>query len=105
MVLLAALFPITAVLGQLISNMATALIVIPIGIAAAAGLGVSVQPVLMTITVAAAAALLTPVATPVNLMVMGPGGYRCGDHWNLGLPILLLFFAISVVLVPLIRSF
>ena len=42
----------------------------------------------MSVTVAAAAALLTPVATPVNLMVMGPGGYRFGDYWKLGLPFL-----------------
>jgi di/tricarboxylate transporter len=98
--LLAGLFLITAIFGQLISNMATALIVIPIAIAAATGLGVSVQPVLMCVTVAAAAALLTPVATPVNLMVMGPGGYRFGDYWKLGLPILVLFFAVAVFLVP-----
>jgi di/tricarboxylate transporter len=103
--LLAGLFAITAVFGQLISNMATALIVIPIAIAAATGLGVSVQPVLMSVTVAAAAALLTPVATPVNLMVMGPGGYRFGDYWKLGLPILALFFVISVFLVPVFWPF
>jgi di/tricarboxylate transporter len=103
--LLAGLFAITAVFGQLISNMATALIVIPIAIAAATGLGVSVQPVLMSVTVAAAAALLTPVATPVNLMVMGPGGYRFGDYWKLGLPILALFFVVSVFLVPVFWPF
>ena len=53
----------------------------------------------MSVTVAAAAALLTPVATPVNLMVMGPGGYRFGDYWKLGLPILVLFFVVAVLLV------
>jgi di/tricarboxylate transporter len=103
--LLAGLFAITAIFGQLISNMATALIVIPIGLAAAVGLGVSVQPVLMSITVAAAAALLTPVATPVNLMVMGPGGYRFGDYWRLGLPILGVFFVAAVFLVPVFWPF
>jgi di/tricarboxylate transporter len=103
--LLAGLFAITAVFGQLISNMATALIVIPIAIAAATGLGVSVQPVLMCVTVAAAAALLTPVATPVNLMVMGPGGYRFGDYWKLGLPVLALFFVVGVFLVPVFWRF
>jgi di/tricarboxylate transporter len=103
--LLAGLFAITAIFSQLISNMATALIVIPIAIAAATGLGVSVQPVLMSVTVAAAAALLTPVATPVNLMVMGPGGYKFGDYWKLGLPIMGLFFAVSVFLVPVFWPF
>ena len=103
--LLFGLFVLTAVMGQLISNMATALIVIPIGVSAAVELGVSPRPVLMSITVAAAAALLTPVATPANLMVMGPGGYRFGDYWKLGLPLLCLYLAVSVGLVPLIWSF
>ncbi|MET0773129.1 MAG: SLC13 family permease [Candidatus Limnocylindrales bacterium] len=103
--LLAGLFVVTAVFGQLISNMATALIMIPIAISAATGLGVSVQPVLMSLTVAAAAAFLTPVATPVNLMVMAPGGYRFGDYWKLGLPLLLVFFVASVFLVPVFWPF
>src|SRR6478735_4593461 len=103
--LLAGLFLITAALGQLISNMATALIVIPIAVAAAAELAVSPQPVLMSVTVAAAASFLTPVATPVNMMVMGPGGYRFGDYWKLGLPLLLLFFVVAVVLVPVFWPF
>ena len=103
--LLAGLFVITAVMGQLISNMATALIVIPIAVAAALDLGVSPQPVLMSVTVAAAAAFLTPVATPVNMMVMGPGGYRFGDYWKLGLPLLLLFFAVAVFVVPVFWAF
>jgi di/tricarboxylate transporter len=76
--LLAGLFVLTAILGQLISNTATALIMIPIAMAAATEMGVSPRPVLMSIAVASAAAFLTPIATPVNLMVMGPGGYRFG---------------------------
>jgi di/tricarboxylate transporter len=104
-VLLIGLFLLTAILGQLISNMATALIVIPIGISAAAELDISARPVMMCITVAAAAALLTPVATPANLMVMGPGGYQFGDYWKLGLPLLGLYMAVAVGLVPLIWAF
>jgi hypothetical protein len=50
--------------------------------------------------VAAAAAFLTPVATPANLMVMGPGGYRFGDYWRLGLPMLVLFGVVAVLLEP-----
>ena len=69
--LLAGLFVLTAIMGQLISNTATALIVIPIGVAAADGMGISPRPVLMSTAVAAAAAFLTPIATPTNLMVMG----------------------------------
>ena len=48
---------------------------------------------------------LTPVATPANLMVIEPGGYRFGDYWKLGLPLLLLFIAVAVLLVPLIWPF
>ena len=96
---------LTAVLGQLISNMATALIVIPIAISAATEIGVSPQPVLMCVTVAAAASFLTPVATPANLMVMGPGGYRFGDYWKLGLPLLALYGVVAILLVPVFWSF
>jgi di/tricarboxylate transporter len=103
--LLAGLFLLTAALGQLISNTATALIVIPIAVSSAVELGLSPRPVLMAVNVAAAAALLTPVATPANLMVMDPGGYRFGDYWKLGLPLLGWFFLVSVLLVPLIWGF
>lgn len=98
--LLAGIFLVTAIFGQLISNMATALIVIPIAVTAAVDLGISVRPVLMCVTVAAAAAFLTPVATPANLMVMQPGGYQFGDYWRLGLPLLILFGLAAVFLVP-----
>lgn len=100
--LLAGLFVLTAIMGQLISNTATALIVIPIAVAAATGLGISPRPVLMSVTVAAAASFLTPVATPVNLMVMGPGGYTFGDYWKLGLPLMLWFFVVATFWVPLV---
>ena len=103
--LLAGLFLVTAVFGQLISNMATALIVIPIAIAAAADLSVDIRPVLMSVTVAASAAYLTPIATPVNLMVMGPAGYRFGDYWKLGLPLLLVTFVVAVFVVPVFWPF
>ncbi len=103
--LLGGLFVLTAILGQLISNTATALIIIPIAVAAAGDLGLSARPVLMSVTVAAAGAFLTPVATPVNLMVMGPGGYEFGDYWKLGLPLLLWFFVVATFLVPLVWSF
>jgi di/tricarboxylate transporter len=102
--LLAGLFILTAILGQLISNTATALIVIPIGVAAATEMGVSPRPVLMSVAVAAAAAFLTPIATPTNLMVMEPGGYKFGDYWKLGLPLLIWFFLISTLYVPMVWS-
>jgi len=103
--LLLGLVLLTFVLGQLISNMATALIVLPVTVSAADELDVSAKPVLMAVAVASAAAFLTPVATPANLMVMGPGGYRFGDYWKLGLPMLVLFGLVAVLLVPVVWSF
>jgi di/tricarboxylate transporter len=100
--LLIGLFVLTAVLGQLISNTATALIMIPIAVSAATDLDVSVRPVLMSLAVASTAALLTPVATPANMMVMGPGDYRFDDYAKLGLPLLAWWFVVSVGIVPLI---
>ncbi|HET6989164.1 MAG TPA: SLC13 family permease, partial [Kribbella sp.] len=72
--LLLALFALTAALGQMVSNTATVLIVAPIAVAAAEGTGTSVKPVLMLIAVAGAAALLTPISTPANMMIMSPAG-------------------------------
>ena len=103
--LLAGLYVLTAIMGQLISNTATALIIIPIGVASATTMGVSPRPVLMSTAVAAAAAFLTPIATPTNLMVMGPGGYAFNDYWKLGLPLLIWFFVIAVFVVPMIWPF
>lgn len=103
--LLAGLFVLTAIMGQLISNTATALIIIPIAVAAAIEIGISPRPVLMSVCVAAAASFLTPVATPVNLMIMGPGGYKFGDYWKLGIVCMLWFFVIAVFYIPMIWSF
>ncbi|WP_410870626.1 SLC13 family permease [Nocardia sp. A7] len=102
--LLIGLFGVTVVLGQLISNTATALIVIPIAVAIADEIAVSPLPLLMTVAVAAAASFLTPVATPANMMIMGPGNYRFGDYWKLGLPMLAWFLIVTGLAVPLIWS-
>jgi di/tricarboxylate transporter len=103
--LLAGLFVLTATLGQIMSNTATTLIVIPVALAAAVGMGVSPRPVMMSLCVAGAASFMTPVATSTNLMVMGPGGYKFGDYWRLGTPLMALYFVVAVFLVPLIWRF
>ena len=103
--LMLGLFVVTASLGQLISNMATAFIVAPVGLAAAAEMGVSPAPVLMGIAVFAAGALLTPVATPANLVVMEAAGYRFGDYWKLGGVLLALYGLAGILLVPLVWPF
>ena len=81
------------------------MIVIPIALSAANQLDVSPRPVLMSVAVAAAASFVTPVAIPANLMIMGPGGYRFGDYWKLGLVLMALSFAVSVFLVPVVWTF
>ncbi|GAA3031621.1 SLC13 family permease [Microbacterium dextranolyticum] len=96
---------LTMVLGQFISNVATVLIVTPIAVAIAGSLDLSIQPFMMALTVAGAAAFLTPVATPVNLMVLQPGGYRFGDYAKLGLPLMIVYLAVAVLYVPLVWPF
>ena len=102
---LAAIVVLTLVLGQLISNTATVLVMIPIASVLSASLDVSVLPFMMALTVAGAASFLTPVATPANTMVMEPGNYQFTDYWKLGLPLMGLFFAVAVFWVPLIWPF
>lgn len=103
--LMAVLFVTAAVLGQFVSNTATALILIPVAVTAAEQVGISAQPVLMLMAVASAASFLTPIATPANMLVLGPGGYRFGDYWRLGLPVTIWFGIVGVLLVPLVWSF
>ncbi len=96
---------LTLILSQVISNVATVLVMAPVAVSFAQTLEVSVQPFMMALTVVGAAAFLTPIATPANLMVMQPGGYRFGDYWRLGLPLALIFLAAGVFYVPLIWPF
>jgi di/tricarboxylate transporter len=104
-VFLAGLFILTASLGQIMSNTATTMLVIPIAMASAASMGVSPRPILMSLCIAGSASFLTPIATSTNLMVMGPGGYRFGSYWKLGTPLMIWFFIMAVFYVPLIWRF
>lgn len=103
--LLLGLSLVTVILGQLISNMATALILAPIAVSVAAETGISPVPLLMAVAVAAAASFLTPVATPANTMVFGPGGYRFADYWKLGLPLVVFFVTVATLVVPIFWPF
>ncbi|WP_332684319.1 SLC13 family permease [Bosea sp. (in: a-proteobacteria)] len=105
LVFLAGLFVLTASLGQIMSNTATTMLVIPIAMAAASSMGVSPRPIMMSLCVAGAASFLTPIATATNLMVMGPGGYSFSSYWKLGTPLMIWFFIMSVFYVPLIWRF
>jgi di/tricarboxylate transporter len=100
--LLLAIFGLTVALGQVVSNTATVLVVVPIAVAAAVETGVAVEPVLMLVAVAGAASLLTPIATPANTMVMAPGDYAFGDYWRLGLPVLIAWLVVALAVIPLV---
>jgi di/tricarboxylate transporter len=102
---LAVIFVITAVLGLFISNTATAVLMAPVALKIASALGVSPYPLAMTVALAASAAFMTPVSSPVNMLVVGPGGYRFGDFVRIGTPFALICLVMSVFLVPLFLPF
>ena len=103
--LIACLFVVTVAIGQLMSNTATALVMLPIAAATGIETGISPMPLIIATIMASHAALFTPIATPVNLMVLGPGGYRFGDYWKFGLPIALWWLIVALTIVPLYWRF
>ena len=103
--LMAGVFLLTTGFSQVINNTATAVLVAPIVIQAAVDLGVSPHPLLMIVAVAASTAFLTPIGTTTNILVFSPGGYQFTDYVKVGLPLMLLFLAVSLVLVPVIWPF
>ncbi len=103
--LLVVLFVLTSALSQVISNTATAVLLAPIAFQLSAGIGANPEPFMMTIAVAASTAFATPVASPVNTLVLGPGGYRFGDFFKVGVALQALVLVVTVVLVPLLFPF
>jgi len=87
---------VTMTLSDVMNNTATAVIAAPIAVEIASRLGVSPDPFLMGVAVAASCAFLTPIGHKNNTLIMGPGGYRFGDYWRMGLPLEILIVAISV---------
>ncbi|AOE83713.1 citrate transporter [Pseudomonas sp. TCU-HL1] len=100
--MLACLFIVTAVIGLFISNTATAVLMAPVAIATAQQLGMSPCPFAMIVALAASAAFMTPISSPVNTLVLGPGQYRFGDFVKVGVPFTLLVMIVSVLFVPLL---
>jgi di/tricarboxylate transporter len=98
-VVLTLLMIVTMTLSDVMNNTATAVIAAPIAVEIASRLGVSPDPFLMAVAVAASSAFLTPIGHKNNTLIMGPGGYRFGDYWRMGLPLEIL---IIVVAVPMI---
>ena len=100
MLSLAALMLVTMTLSDVLNNVATALIAAPVALHVAEGLQVSPDPFLMAVAVAASCAFLTPIGHKNNTLIMGPGGYRFGDYWRMGLPleVLVVITAIPMIL-------
>lgn len=103
--MLACLFVMCAVIGLFISNTATAVLMAPIALAAAKSMGVSPYPFAMVVAMAASAAFMTPVSSPVNTLVLGPGKYQFSDFVKIGVPFTLLVMVVCVVLVPMLFPF
>ena len=98
-VVLTLLMIVTMTLSDVMNNTATAVIAAPIALEIAARLSVNPDPFLMAVAVAASSAFLTPIGHKNNTLIMGPGGYRFGDYWRMGLPLEIL---VIVVAVPMI---
>ena len=101
-ILMAGIFLLTAAFSQVISNTATTVLLAPIVLQMAATMGVSPYPLLIMVAVGASSAFLTPIASPVNTLVMAPGGYRFNDYAKVGFPLLVIALLLSLVLAPLI---
>jgi di/tricarboxylate transporter len=97
--ILALLMIITMTLSDVMNNTATAVIAAPIAVEIADRLGVNADPFLMSVAVAASCAFLTPIGHKNNTLIMGPGGYRFGDYWRMGLPLEMLVIAVGVPMI------
>jgi di/tricarboxylate transporter len=102
---LAAVYAVTMIFTELITNNAAAVLVFPIAAKSAVSLGVNPMPLVIAIAVAASAGFATPFGYQTNLMVYGPGGYRFSDYLRIGIPLDLLFMVITVTLAPLVWPF
>lgn len=101
-VVLLLLVVVTMTLSDVMNNTATAVIAAPIAVEIATRLDVNPDPFLMGVAVAASCAFLTPIGHKNNTLVMGPGGYRFGDYWRMGLPLEIIIVAVSVPTILLV---
>lgn len=101
-VVLALIVGLTSAVGMVLSNTATAVLLAPIALELATAFGVRPEPFLMGVAFASSAAFATPIASPVNVLVMAPGSYRFIDYTKVGLPLQLLVLTTAVVVIPLV---
>ena len=104
-ILCAVLYLISNVLTQFMSNTASAALLAPIGISIAQSIGADPKPVLMAIGIAASMAYATPMATPPNTLVLGPGGFSFNDYVKVGVPLCIITFIVSVIIIPIFWPF
>jgi len=97
-ILLGVIMALTMLLSDVMNNAATAVVMAPFSVAVAQSLEVNTDPFLMAVAIGASCAFLTPIGHQNNLLVMGPGGYRFGDYWRMGLPLELLIILVSLPL-------
>lgn len=100
-VVLGSLFLITATLGLFISNTATAVLMAPVAVAIAKDMHASAYPFAMIVALAASTAFMTPISSPVNTLVVGPGNYKFGDFVKIGVPLSVVVMVVCVILVPI----
>ena len=105
LVVTAILFLLSCTLTQFMSNTASAALLCPIGIAISKNLGADPKAVLMAIAVAASCAFASPVGTPPNTLVLGPGGYKFMDYVKAGTGLVIVCFAVSLVVIPIVWPF
>lgn len=103
--IMAGLFLITSAFTQVLSNTATAVVVAPIALATARELDVEPQAFIMAVSIAASMAFASPVASPVNTLVMGAGNYRFIDYIRVGVPMALIMLVVTLIGVPLLWPF
>jgi di/tricarboxylate transporter len=92
----------TMMLSDVVNNAAAALLMAPVALAVAGGLGAAADPFLMAVALGASCAFLTPIGHQSNTLVMGPGGYRFGDYWRLGVPLEILILLLGVPMLTLV---
>lgn len=102
---LAGVYLLTMIMTEMITNNAAAIIMFPIAIATAHQLGLNFMPFAIAITMAASASFSTPIGYQTNLMVYGPGGYKFNDYFKIGIPLNLMMWIISVIIIPQVWSF
>ena len=105
LIVCAAMYLLSNILTQFMNNTATAALLAPLGISMAQSLHADPKAVLVSIAIAASAAFATPVATPPNTLVLGPGQYSFNDYLKIGIPLCIVGFVVMMIVIPIVWPF